>query len=92
MNFFYGMIVTSSVVLFISSLLRSKYFFVDTEFAMFKIKSVVICIIIKDLNGVFILKKMLATIEFKGFLDSLAIGRCCSNFWRPKQGVFYVHK
>lgn len=45
-----------------------------TEGAILKTKSVVICIIIKGLNGVFIIKKMLVTIDLKGFWGILTIG------------------
>ena len=86
------MIVTLSIVLFISSLLRSKYFFVITEVAICQNQKCSDMYYIKDLNGVFICKKMLVAIDFKGFLDGLTIGRCCSNFWQPKQGIFYVYK
>lgn len=82
------MIVTSSVVLFVSSFLRSKYFFVNTEVVVYQTKSVVICIIIKGLNGGFIYKKILVAIDFKGFQGILSIG---NSFLRKRSyliGIF----
>lgn len=86
------MIVTSSVVLFVSSFLRSKYFFVNTEVVVYQTKSVVICIIIKGLNGFFIYKKILVAIDFKGFRGILTTG---NSFLRKRSyliGIFYIHK
>lgn len=82
------MIVTSSIVLFVSSLLRGKYFFVITEGAILKIKGVVICIIIKDLNRVFICKKILVAIDFKGFRGSLTIGNSFLRKRSYSMGIF----
>ncbi len=81
------MIVTSSVVLFVSSFLRSKYFFVNTEVVVYQTKSVVICIIIKGLNGIFIYKKILVAIDFKGFLGILMTG---NNFLRKRSYLMEI--
>ena len=59
-----------------------------TEGVILKTKSVVICIIIKGLNEVFIYKKMPVTIDFKGFLGILMTG---NNFLRKRSysmGIF----
>lgn len=59
-----------------------------TEGAILKTKSVVICIIIKGLNGVFIIKKMLVTIDFKGFWGILTIGNSFLRKRSYSMGIF----
>ena len=91
-NFFVGWLLHYLLYCLYLLFLEANIFLWLQKLLYVKIKSVVICIIIKDLNGVFILNKMLVTIDFKGFLDGFAIGWCCSNYLQPKQGIFYVHK